>query len=223
MGGEIIGRAAGRCRHQHAVADQFLQPRLVVDRDHQLCRLVALAEQGDLVEGDGAVGLAGLVHRHHAQRMDGGEFGRRPAAPAVRPRHSRSSGSPPCRGSCRRWECRSRRSGAASAACGRRRPAPPRSRPGRARHCRGWRSSRGWASRASGESDARKAIETEFHAGFIARFHRVDSRGLPTLKATPWQPLEPKPAPCATSSCARPASSRRPRRPGPMAAPAARR
>ena len=105
MGGEVVGGAAGGRRDEDAVADQLFQPHLAVDRDPELGRLVRLAQQRDLVEGERLVRLRRLVGRRHPQRLD-----RRRSAGARRSssasRCSRSSGSRPSRGSCRRSACR---------------------------------------------------------------------------------------------------------------------
>ncbi len=64
---EVVGRAAGRRGHQHAVADELVEAHHAVDADADLGRLPALAQQRDLVDGQRVVRLA--VHRpgEHAQ------------------------------------------------------------------------------------------------------------------------------------------------------------
>ena len=70
MGRQIVGGAAGRCRHQHAVGDQLLQPHLSVHRDAQARGLMRQAEQMHLVDGE-RLGLgAVLVDRLHPQGMN---------------------------------------------------------------------------------------------------------------------------------------------------------
>ena len=60
---------------EHAVADELLHAHRVVDENAQLGRLVALAEQRHLVDGERLVRLAGLVVGDHRQRMDAADIG----------------------------------------------------------------------------------------------------------------------------------------------------
>ena len=66
---EIVGRAADRGRNQDAVGDQLIDADDAVDRDPQLCRLAAFAQQRHLIEGERAVTGTLLVARGHFERM----------------------------------------------------------------------------------------------------------------------------------------------------------
>ena len=84
---EIIGGRAGRGRHQHAVADQFVHHHPAVDRQLDLGGLASLAEQADLVDR-GMLGDRSRRHRRrpHRQRRDLDRLGRgEPLGQAARP------------------------------------------------------------------------------------------------------------------------------------------
>jgi hypothetical protein len=61
---------------QGSVARKLAQPHLAVDGDPQLGGLARLAQQGDLVDGQGLAALALGVHRVHDQGVDHGALGR---------------------------------------------------------------------------------------------------------------------------------------------------
>ncbi len=67
---QVIRRRSGGCRHQCAVADQFVQPDRAVDKDAQLGALVRLPQQRHFVECQGLMLAAVTVARLHAERAD---------------------------------------------------------------------------------------------------------------------------------------------------------
>ena len=70
MRGVIIGGGPGRRRHQCAIADQFFHPNAPIDANAQLGRLRALAQQGDLVQGQRFGRFAIRMGRDHHQRVN---------------------------------------------------------------------------------------------------------------------------------------------------------
>ena len=69
MCGEVIGRSSHWGGNEHAVADQFGDPHLVVNENAYLRGLARLAQKRNFVEGDHVGDFTGTRGRVHAKRM----------------------------------------------------------------------------------------------------------------------------------------------------------